>query len=71
MHGDAFDREERTFRARTGQDKHDLVYHIFTACQMISCKYKYFEWVAGLRGCKPLSDPRDEANILIDVVVGY
>jgi hypothetical protein len=22
---------------------------IFTVCQMISCKYKYFEWIAGKR----------------------
>ncbi len=44
---DAFDREERAIRARVGQDKHNLVYHIFTGCQMISCKYKY---LSGLRG---------------------
>jgi hypothetical protein len=31
---------EEAIRARVGQDKHNLVYHIFTACQMISCKYK-------------------------------
>jgi hypothetical protein len=43
---DAFDREERAVRARAGQDKHNLVYHIFTGCQMISCKYKYLN---GLR----------------------
>jgi hypothetical protein len=28
-----------TIRARAGQDKHDLVYHIFTGCQMIFYKY--------------------------------
>jgi hypothetical protein len=37
----------RAVLARVGQDKHNLVYHIFTACQMISCKYKYLN---GLRG---------------------
>ncbi len=45
---DAFDREERAIRARVGQDKHDLVYHIFTGCQMISCKYKYLNGLLGL-----------------------
>ena len=44
---DAFDRQERVIRARASQDKHNLVYHIFTGCQMISCKYKYLN---GLRG---------------------
>jgi hypothetical protein len=38
--------EERSGRGLV-EDKHNLVYHIFTACQMISCKYKHFEWIAG------------------------
>jgi hypothetical protein len=44
---DALDRGGRVIRARVGSDKHNLVYHIFTACQIISCKYKYFESIAG------------------------
>jgi hypothetical protein len=49
------------FGRGVGQDKHNLVYHIFTGCQMISCKYRHLN---ELRRADPVGWRSKEQEIL-------